>query len=90
MLAITFTRTGVRADARTTQTELTAQFTTFMKPDFRAGAQTETELTSQLTTFMRTEVRADAQTTTELTAQLVQFFDILLLAPTPPGLGLFA
>ena len=70
MFAITFTRTGVRADARTTQTDLTAQFTAFMKPDFRAGAQTRIEFTAQLTTFMRTDVRADAQTTTELTAQL--------------------
>ena len=90
MLAITFTRTGVRADARTTQTELTAQFTAFMKPDFRAGAQTTTELTAQLTTFMRTDVRADAQTTIEPTAQLVEPFDVLLLAPTPPGFGPFA
>ena len=83
-------KTDVRADARTTQTELTAQLTVFMKPDFRAGAQTTIELTAQLTTFMRTDVRADAQTTTELTARLVQFFDVLLLAPTPPGLGPFS
>ena len=56
----------VRADAQTTQTEETAQLTTFMRTDVRADAQT----TAQLTTFMRTDVRADAQTTTELTAQL--------------------
>ena len=83
MFAITFMRTDVRADTQTIQTKLTAQLTVFMKPDFRAGAQTTIELTAQLTTFMRTDVRADAQTTTELTAQLVEPFDVLLLAPTP-------
>ena len=90
MLAITFTRIGVRADARTTQTESTAQFTAFMKPDFRAGAQTTSQLMAQLTTFMRTDVRADAQTTIELTAQLVQFLMSFYWHPPPPGLGLFA
>ena len=89
MLAITFTRTGVRADARTTQTELTAQFTAFMKPDFRAGSQTTTELTAQLTAFMRTDVPADAQTIIEPTAQLAELFDVLLLAPNPLVWGRF-
>ena len=87
MFAITFTSTDVRADAQTTQTELTAQLTVFMKPDFRAAAQTTIELTAQLTTFMRTDVRADAQTTKEPTAQLVEPFDVLLLAPTPLWFG---
>ena len=60
MFAITFMRIDVRADARTTQTELAAQLTVFMKPDFRAGAQTTIELIAQSITFMRIHVRADA------------------------------
>ena len=90
MLAITFVRTDVRADAQTTQTELTAQFTAFVKLAFRADAQTTIELTANLTTFMRLDVRTDARTTIELTAQLVEPFDVLLFAPTPPGFGPFA
>ena len=70
MFAITFMWTYVRADAQTTQTEVTAQLTTFMRTDVRADAQTTTELPAYLTTFITTDVRADAQTTAELTAQL--------------------
>ena len=67
-----FEFSNVRVAAQTIQIKLSAQPTVFMRPDFRAGAQTTTELTAQLTTFMRIEVRADAQTTTELTALTTQ------------------
>ena len=53
--------------------ELTAQLSTFVTTDFRAGAETCTGLTAQLTTFMRTNIRAAAQTNTELTSQLTTF-----------------
>ena len=67
---------------------MTAQLTVFMKPDFRAGAQTTIELTAQLTAFMRTDVRADAQTPIEPTAQLVEPFDVLFIGTNPPWFGL--